>query len=426
MKKLELHWQILIAIVLAIIAGSLTGVDGGVGGFTFYTAYDFVGTLFLNALRMVVVPLVFASIVVGIASVGSGTDLGRLGLKTMGCYALFTTSAILIGLFFVSVMQPGIVDGEPAGARMNLTLDDAATNSTLSTIGQNDSSAILGIFLRMIPTNVVAAATGSDVMPLIVFGILFGFFMMRMPEHQAASALTFWRGVNDTMMMITMWVMKFAPIGVFALIARTVASTGFAAFQPLLVFFFTVVFALGTHTFLVLSLYLRVLGKASPLKHLQAMSPAILMAFSSASSNASLPLNMECLHKRAGVSERVTNFVLPLGATLNMDGTALYECVAAIFLAQAYGLELTFATQFIVVLLALLTSVGMAGIPAASLVAITVILGAIGLPLEAIGLLLVTDRILDMLRTSVNVYSDSCGAVIIARSEGETKMLVSA
>jgi proton glutamate symport protein len=424
MKKLELHWQILIAIVLAIVAGSLSGTTGGIGDLTFYAVYDFIGTLFLNGLRMVIVPLVFASIVVGIASVGSGTDLGRLGLKTMACYALFTTSAILVGLFFVSVMQPGIVNGEPAGVQMNLTLDDAQVNSTLSTIGQNDSSAIFGIFLRMLPTNIVAAASGTDVMPLIVFGILFGFFMMRLPEHQAAAALTFWKGVNDTMMMITMWIMKFAPIGVFALIARTVASTGFAAFQPLLVFFFTVVFALATHIFLTLSLYLRVLGKASPLKHLRAMSPALLMAFSSASSNATLPLNMECLHKRAGVSERVTNFVLPLGATLNMDGTALYECVAAIFLAQAYGLELTFATQFTIVLLALLTSVGMAGIPAASLVAITVILGAIGLPLEAIGLLLVTDRILDMLRTSVNVYSDSCGGVIIARSEGEKDLLV--
>jgi proton glutamate symport protein len=423
MKTLELHWQILIAIGLAILAGLATGTTGGIGGFTFYQAYDFVGTLFLNGLRMVVVPLVFASIVVGIASVGTGSDLGRLGLKTMGCYALFTTTAILIGLLFVSVMKPGIIDGAPAGAQLNLTLDTAQA-ATLNSIGQGSSGDILGIFLRMIPTNVVAAASGTDVMPLIFFGILFGYFMMKLPEQQAATMLIFWQGVNDTMMKITMWIMKWAPIGVFGLIARTVAVTGFDAFRPLLVFFFTVTFALATHIFIVLSLYLYVLGRANPLKHLRAMSPALLMAFSSASSNASLPLNMECLNKRAGVSERVTNFVLPLGATLNMDGTALYECVAAMFLAQAYGIDLTFTTQFTVVLLALLTSVGMAGIPSASLVAITVILGAIGLPLDAIGLLLVTDRILDMLRTSVNVYSDSCGAVIIARSEGEKGILV--
>ncbi|HEY0962809.1 MAG TPA: dicarboxylate/amino acid:cation symporter [Pseudomonadales bacterium] len=423
MRKLELHWQILIAIGLAIAAGLATGTTGGIGDFTFVQAYDFVGTLFLNGLLMVVVPLVFSSIVVGIASVGGGSDLGRLGLKTMACYALFTTSAILVGLFYVTVMKPGYIDGAPAGAQLNLPIS-AAQEATLDSIGERSGADIFGIFIRMIPTNVVDAASTNDVMPLIFFGILFGFFMMRLPEPQATTMLTFWKGVNDTMMLITMWVMKWAPIGVFGLIAETMAITGFEALQSMLMFFLTVAFALLTHIFIVLSVYLRVLGKASPLKHLKAMSPALLMAFSSASSNASLPLNMECLHKRAGVSERVTNFVLPLGATLNMDGTALYECVAAMFLAQAYGLELTFATQFTVVLLALLTSVGMAGIPAASMVAITVILGAIGLPIEALGLLFVTDRILDMLRTSVNVYSDSCGAVIIARTEGEKGLLV--
>jgi Na+/H+-dicarboxylate symporter len=169
---------------------------------------------------------------------------------------------------------------------------------------------------------------------------------------------------------------------------------------------------------------LKVVGKVNPLKHYRAMAPALLTAFSSASSSATLPLTMECVEQKAGVSERTTSFVLPLGATINMDGTALYECVAAIFLAQAYGLELSFTTQFTVVLIALLTSIGVAGIPAASLVAITVILTAIGLPIEAIGLLLVTDRVLDMCRTAVNVFSDSCGAVLVARSEGEETALV--
>lgn len=423
MKKLELHWQILIAIGLALVAGYLTGPTGGIGDFRFVAAYDFIGTLFLNGLLMVVVPLVFSSIVTGIASVGGSGSLGRLGLKTMACYALFTTSAILVGLFFVNLLTPGFIDGAPAGDRLNLPLS-AAQESTIDNIGQRGTGDIFGIFLRMVPTSVVASAANNDVMPLIFFGILFGFFMTRLPPTQTLAMRNFWEGINDTMMLITMWVMKWAPIGVFGLIAETVALTGIEALKSMAWFFLTVALALTTHIFIVLSLYLRLLGKASPLKHLKAMSPALLMAFSSASSNASLPLNMECVHKRAGVSEQVTNFVLPLGATLNMDGTALYECVAAMFLAQAYGLELTFATQFTVVLLALLTSVGMAGIPAASMVAITVILGAIGLPIEALGLLFVTDRILDMLRTSVNVYSDSCGAVIIARSEGEKGLLV--
>jgi len=210
---------------------------------------------------------------------------------------------------------------------------------------------------------------------------------------------------------------------VFGLVAETVASTGFAAFRPLLLFFITVMLALATHTFIALPLVLKYVAKVPPYRHLKVMAPAMLTAFSSASSSGTLPLTMECVEKGAGVSERTTSFVLPLGATINMDGTALYECVAAIFLAQAYGLEMTFTTQFTVVLIALLTSIGVAGIPAASLVAITVILTAIGLPVEAIGLLLVTDRILDMCRTSVNIFSDSCGAVVIAKSEKETGIL---
>jgi Na+/H+-dicarboxylate symporter len=191
----------------------------------------------------------------------------------------------------------------------------------------------------------------------------------------------------------------------------------------LLTFFLTVLGALAIHLLLVLPLLLRLLGRVSPLRHYQAMTPALLTAFSTASSSATLPVSMDCVENRAGVSNRTTSFVLPLGATVNMDGTALYECVAAMFIAQAYGLELDFATQFTVVLVALLTSIGVAGIPAASLVAITIILTAIGLPVEAVGLILAVDRILDMCRTSVNVFSDSCGAVLIGRLEGETGIL---
>jgi len=258
---------------------------------------------------------------------------------------------------------------------------------------------------------------------LIFFSLVFGFFMSRIAQGPKETMLSFWTGVFDTMMKITMWIMSFAPIGVFGLVAETIASTGFSAFEPLIKFFITVVLALSFHVFVVLPLMLKYLAKVSPFAHFQAMAPAILTAFSSASSSATLPLTMECTKKRAGVSDRVTSFCLPLGATINMDGTALYECVAAIFIAQAYGLDMTFGTQFTVVLIALLTSIGVAGIPAASLVAIAVILTAIGLPIEAIGLLLVTDRVLDMFRTSINVFSDSCGAVVIGKSERETGIL---
>jgi Na+/H+-dicarboxylate symporter len=221
------------------------------------------------------------------------------------------------------------------------------------------------------------------------------------------------------MILITDFIMKFAPIGVFALVAKVVAATGFDAFAPLAQFFGSVLAALAVHFFIVMPFLLRTLAGVNPIDHYRAMAPALLTAFSTSSSSATLPLTLECVEKNAGVSNRTSSFVLPLGATINMDGTALYECVAAMFIAQAYGIHLGFAEQFTIVLVALLTSIGVAGIPAASLVAISIILAAIGLPAEAIGLILAVDRILDMCRTTVNVFSDSCGAVIIARTEGE-------
>jgi proton glutamate symport protein len=423
MGKIKLHWQILIAIVLAAIAGTVTGTDASFLGVTFVSMYDFVGTLFMNALRMIIVPLIMASIIVGIANIGSGNDLGRLGGKTLLYYAFTSTMAILIGLFFVNLMTPGIAAGVPVGEQLNLTLDDNAVASAVASVEGRGGSDVVQIFLRMIPVNVVAAAAEGQMLGLIFFSLVFGYFMTQIPSKQSEVLLTFWRGISEIMMKITMWVMTFAPYGVFGLVAETVAATGFAAFRPMLLFFITVLLALGAHTFIALPLVLKYVAKVKPTRHFRAMAPAMLTAFSSASSSATLPLTMECVEKNAGVSERTTSFVLPLGATINMDGTALYECVAAIFLAQAYGLEMSLATQFTVVLVALLTSIGVAGIPAASLVAITVILTAIGLPVEAIGLLLVTDRVLDMCRTSVNIFSDSCGAVVIAKSEKETGIL---
>jgi len=423
LPTLKLHWQILIAIILAGIAGTLTGTDGSFLGVTFYSVYEFIGTLFMNALRMIIVPLIMASIIVGIASIGSGSDLGRLGGKTLLYYAFSSTMAILIGLFFVNLLTPGLANGEPVGDALNLTLDSGEVASAVASVEGRGGGDIVQIFLRMVPTNIVAAAADGQMLGLIFFSLVFGFFMTQIPEKQSDALLTLWRGISETMMKITMWVMRFAPYGVFGLVAETVASTGFSAFRPLLLFFITVMLALGAHIFIALPLVLKYVAKVRPNRHFRAMAPAMLTAFSSASSSGTLPLTMECVEKNAGVSERTTSFVLPLGATINMDGTALYECVAAIFLAQAYGLEMTFATQFTVVLIALLTSIGVAGIPAASLVAITVILTAIGLPVEAIGLLLVTDRVLDMCRTSVNIFSDSCGAVIIGKSEKETGIL---
>lgn len=419
MSKIALHWQILIAIVLAVIAGLLTGKDTTILGVSTYASYAFIGTLFLNALKMIIVPLVASSIITGIAGIGGSKNLGRLGGKTILFYAFSSLLAILLGLALVNTIQPGMIDGAPAGSQLNLTVDSAERDAMMDKVAGRDISDISEVFLRLVPTNVVAAAANGQMLGLIFFCLVFGFFITRIDAERGSLLKNFWQGIFDVSMLITMWVMKFAPIGVFGLVAKTVAATGFSAFMPLLKFFFCVALALCAHAFIVLPLLLKFIGRVSPKRFLGVMSPVMLMAFSTASSSATLPLTLETVERDAGVSNGVTSFVLPLGSTINMDGTALYECVAAMFIAQAYGLDLSFVQQFTIVLVALLTSIGVAGIPAASLVAITVILGVIGLPLEGLGLLLVTDRVLDMMRTAVNVFSDSCGAVIIARSEGE-------
>jgi Na+/H+-dicarboxylate symporter len=418
--RLKLHWQILIALALAVIAGLLTGTEAGLLGVTFYSIFDFVGKLFLNALKMLIVPLIVSSIIVGVAGIGGSAGLGRLGGKTLLYYVTTSLLAILVGLMVVNLISPGVVDGQPAKDLIGLTADTSSFADKVEGKGAGD---VVEVFLRMIPTNVVEAASSGQMLGLIFFSLLYGFFMTRITEDYAEAQYNFWQGVFEVMLKITDLVMKFAPLGVFALVAKVVASTGFGAFAPLALFFFSVVSALAIHVFITLPLLLTFVGKVRPHRQFRAMSPALLTAFSTASSSATLPLTMECVEKNAGVSNRTTSFVLPLGATVNMDGTALYECVAAMFIAQAYGIELGLGTQFTIVLIALLTSIGVAGIPAASLVAIAIILAAVGLPVEGIGLILAVDRILDMMRTSVNVFSDSCGAVIIAKSEGEEGIL---
>jgi len=420
MLKLKLHWQIIIALVLAVIAGSLAGKEAGLFGVSFYNMFDFLGTIFLNALKMLIVPLIASSIIVGIAGLGASDSLGRLGGKTILYYMTTSLIAILIGLTMVNIMQPGIIDGQPAKEALDLHGDTEEIKSKVEGRGAGD---IAEVFLRLVPTNIVFAAANGQMLGLIFFSLLFGFFMTKIKQKNADLMFDFWDSIYHVMMRITDWVMMFAPIGVFALVAKVVASTGFDAIQPLLWFFFTALFALFLHFAGAMPILLSVVGRVNPWRQYQAMAPAILTAFSTSSSSATLPITLDCVEKNAGVSNRTSSFVLPLGATINMDGTALYECVAAMFIAQAYGIELGFTTQLTIVIVALLTSIGVAGIPSASLVAISIILATVGLPVEAIGLILAVDRILDMCRTAVNVFSDSCGAVIIARTEGEENIL---
>ncbi len=418
--KLALHWQILIALFLAVISGLLLDQSSSIFGLSFLSIFVFFGTLFLNALKMLIVPLVMASIITGMMSL-QGDALGRLGTKTIIYYASTSLVAILIGLFFVNLLQPGIVDGVPARDIIGLS---SQTDEVINRVGDKGAGDIAEVLLRMVPPNIVTAAANGQMLGLIFFSLIFGFFVSKLQGSAAQVHKDFWQGLLDIMMMMTHLIMKFAPIGVYALVAKVIMISGVDAFEPLALFFVTVILALGVHLLLFLPAVLRFIARVSPGKHFKAMLPALLTAFSTSSSSATLPITMDCVENRAGVSNKVSGFTLPLGATINMDGTALYECVAAMFIAQAYGISLDVSTQFTIVLVALLTSIGVAGIPSASLVAITIILAAIGLPLEAIGLILVVDRVLDMCRTAVNVFSDSCAAVTIARLEGEETRLL--
>jgi Na+/H+-dicarboxylate symporter len=423
MRKLALHWQILIAIILAFSAGLLifsyrgnTGIEPGVFGIEFLAVFKFIGKIFLNALKMIIVPLITSSIIIGVAGIGSGGNLGALGGKTLIFYATTTLAAIIVGLLVINVIQPGIANGEPARELLAL---EATAEELEATVGNSDAGDVAEVFIRMVPENVVKAAADGQMLGLIFFAILFGYFMTRLDHQYSEPMFKFWDSVFHVMMKMTDWIMKFAPIGVFGLVAAVIAEAGLGATRPLAIFAIAVLIALALHAFVTLPLLLRFVGRVSPLKTLAGASQAMLTAFSTASSSATLPVTIECVEDKIGVSNKTSSFVLPLGATVNMNGTALYECAAALFIAQAYGLDLTLGVQFTIVAIALMTSIGVAGVPSASLVAIAIILAAIGLPVEAIGILMVFDRILDMCRTSINIWGDCCCATIVARLQGE-------
>ena len=412
---LATHWKILIALFLGAVVGYLSG-DYSIGSMPLVSAYDFIGQLFLNALKMLIVPLIASSIALGVAGLGNTDSLGSMGSKTAIFYVLTTGTAILTGLIIVNLVQPGIADGQPVGELLALTGNADEIQAKLAGRGLGDIPQIL---LRAVPQNIIAAAAANEMLAIIFFSALFGFFMSKIEHELAETLYRFTSGVFETMLLITHWVMNFAPYGVFGLVAAVVAKTGFDAAGPLITFSIAVLSALIIHMFLTLPLFVRIIARLSPAKLIKSVAPALLTAFSTSSSSATLPVTMDNLEMRAGVPNKYTSFVLPLGTTVNMNGTALYECMAAIFIAQAYGIELSFTSQFLVVSVALITSIGVAGVPSASLVAIAIILTAIGLPVEAIGVLLVFDRVLDMSRTATNVFGDACCTVIIARLQGE-------
>ncbi len=404
MLKLKLHWQILIALVL----GALYGIF--LSDYVNYVSW--MGTLFLRALKMVIVPLILSSIISGVSNIGTAENLGRLGFKTFAYYVSTSTLAIVTGLVIVNIIQPGVgADLGLAQSVEHLEVTERPLSETL---------------FHIVPTNVVEAMTKGEMLALIFFAILFGYFIMKVENKYTVLLTDFFNGIFNVMMAITMFVIKFTPLGILGIVAKVVAeqageSGGLINLVGKMgLYMLSVALALIIHGTITLPAILRFVGKINPIKYAKVMTTPLLTAFSTSSSNATLPLTMEAVEHEAGVSNKITSFTLPLGATVNMDGTALYECVAAMFIAQAYGIDLSFTQQIVVVITALLASIGAAGVPMAGLVMMTIILSAVGLPLEGIGLILAVDRILDMMRTVVNVWSDSCGAAVIAKTEGET------
>jgi Na+/H+-dicarboxylate symporter len=406
---------ILVAMAIGALVGWLVGPEAKILGL-----FDFLGTAFINLLKMVVVPLISASILIGVATVGSGRDLGRLGIKTLAFYVFTTLLAVLIALVLVDVIKPGIANGVPARSLLAL---EASSDIVNSSVQQKAAVTVTDTLLGIIPTNIFQAAATNNLLGVMFFSVLFGFFLARVELPYRQTVLDLAQGVFRVMMRMTIFIMTLAPIGIFGLTAKVVAKSGVHAAGPILNFGACVLIGILIYALVAIPALLRLAGIRNPYRLFSAMSPALLTAFSTASSAAALPLSLESLEKRANVSERIASFVMPLGTSINHAGSALYECAGAMFIAQAYGLNLTFGQQFTVVTLALLTSMGIAGIPAASLVAIAVILSAVGLPPEGIGALLVLDRLLDMARTAINVFADAACTVIMARLEGEKDVL---
>lgn len=398
LKKLTLTHYIFIGFFLGILAGWTFG-EGII------PVADPLAEIFLRLLRMAIMPLIITSIVSGVVSVGSAAGLGRLGSKTFAYYIISSLMAIITGLVLVNIFKPGV------GAEIGLERSPEAIAATEQGIGS--------LLINLIPENPFAAMARGDVLPIIFFSILFGFFITKLSAKPRDHLTDFFQAAFETMMKLTLFVVWSAPLGVFGIIARIVAKTGFDAFRSLGFYFLVVLLGLAIHASVNLPLLLSLVGRVNPLKHYKGMPSALVMAFSTCSTIVTLPLTMKAVTGNSKVSEKVSNFVLPIGATVNMDGTALYECVATIFIAQVYGFELSVGAQFMVVITALLASIGAASVPMSGMVMMSIILKAVGLPLEGVAIILAVDRILDMFRTTINVLSDSCGAVIVARLEGE-------
>lgn len=401
--KLALHWQILIALMAGVIFG-LTLSE--------YAAYvTWMGELFLRALKMIIVPLILSSIITGVAGIGNAENLGRLGFKTMGFYLLTSLMAILTGVILVNIFKPGL--GADLGLQSSTTELNAITQPLSRTL------------IEIVPDNLLKSFADGNMLSVIFFAVLMGFFITKTNRKTQQYLRGFFESIFEVIMKITLFIIRFTPLGIFGIVSGVISAQ---ANNPeslgnisgsLGMYMLLVAGGIVFHGLITLSIVLKTVGRVNPLKHLKNMSTVLLTAFSTSSSNATLPLTMSDVENKNGVSNKIASFTLPLGATINMNGTALYECIAVLFIAQAYGVDLSLSQQMIVIFTAMLAAIGSAGIPMAGIVMMTIIMTAVGLPLEGIGLILAVDRPLDMMRTALNVYGDTCAATVIAKSEGE-------
>jgi Na+/H+-dicarboxylate symporter len=405
-------WTVLAALGIGLAVGLV--LNDGVGWVPqgprswILEAFDLIADIFVRLLKMIVAPLVLFSIMAGVTGISNPGRLGRLGLRTFLYYVCTSLLAILTGLALVNLLRPG----EGADLPLPEPKDDLAA----------EAGSLIDIFRRIVPENVFDALARLDMLQIIFFALIAGFAITRLPEAQRNMLSRALDALFGMMTRVAHIVLGILPIAVAALLARIVARSEGAEFFPLIKYFVTVISALAVHAMITLPLILVFVARVRPLAWVRAVSTALMTAFSTSSSSATLPVTLESVEERGGVRNEVSSFVLPLGATINMDGTALYECVATIFIAQFYagamGFELGLAQQVTVVLTALLASVGAAGIPSAGLVMMTIILQALHLPVEGALLVLVVDRPLDMLRTATNVWSDTIGTAVMARFEG--------
>jgi Na+/H+-dicarboxylate symporter len=390
----KLHVKILIGFVAGIVAGAVLGPTASV--------VKPLGDLFLRLIRMIIVPLVFSSLVVGAAGVGDVRKLGRIGGKTIVFFLVTTAIAVMIGLLLGNVIAPGV------GLSLPVDVEEVEAKTAPS---------IIDTLLEIVPNNPFVAFSEMNMLQIIAFALFVG-IGITLAGKVAQPAYDFINAVAETMYKLVALIMEFAPLGVFGLIAHTVGSHGLDVLLPLFKVILAVYLGCILHALLVYSGSVALFSPIGPLRFFRATMPATLVAFSSCSSSGTLPITMKSVEE-LGVSKTVNSFVVPLGATINMDGTALYQGVCALFIAQAYGLELTIAQQLAIVLTATLASIGTAGVPGAGLVMLTMVLTSVNLPLEGLVLVAGIDRILDMARTAINITGDAAAAVVVAATEGE-------